>query len=59
MAKKITISFKETKRDTELYIQLMSMEDRSAEIKKILRGNFRYAENTEEDVEKDNDLLQF
>lgn len=59
MAKKITISFKETKRDTELYIQLMSMEDRSAEIKKILRENFKHAENTEEDVEKDNDLLQF
>lgn len=59
MAKKITISFKETKRDTELYIQLMSMEDRSAEIKKILRENFKHTENTEEDVEKDNDLLQF
>lgn len=37
MAKKISISFKETKKDQELYNLLMSMEDKSHEIKEILR----------------------
>ena len=37
MAKKISISFKETTKDMELYILLMGMEDKSNEIKDILR----------------------
>lgn len=37
MAKKISISFKETTKDMELYIKIMSLEDKSNEIKEILR----------------------
>lgn len=37
MARKITISFKETTKDIELYSYLISLEDKSAEIKNILR----------------------
>lgn len=37
MSKRISISFKETRKDTELYIAIMQLEDKSAEIKAILR----------------------
>lgn len=63
MAKKISISFKETKKDQELYNLLMSMEDKSHEIKEILRKelieftkeqpqnkNFNYKDNDEIDI---------
>lgn len=37
MARKISVSFKETCKDIELYNLLMSMDDKSYEIKQILR----------------------
>ena len=37
MARKITISFKETKKDLELFEYLSKLEDKSAEIKSLLR----------------------
>lgn len=37
MARKITISFKNTTKDIELFELIMEMEDKSAEIKSILR----------------------
>lgn len=37
MARKITISFKETTKDIELYSYLTSLEDKSTEIKNIIR----------------------
>lgn len=37
MARKITISFKETTKDIELYSYLVSLEDKSTEIKDLIR----------------------
>ena len=37
MARKITISFKETTKDIELYSYLISLEDKSSEIKELIR----------------------
>lgn len=37
MARKITISFKETKKDLELFEYLSKLEDKSTEIKNLLR----------------------
>lgn len=37
MARKITISFKEITKDIELYSYLISLEDKSTEIKNIIR----------------------
>ncbi|CAI3549250.1 circadian clock-controlled protein [Clostridium neonatale] len=37
MARKISISFKETKKDIELFNILMELDDKSSDIKKILR----------------------
>lgn len=41
MARKISISFKETQKDIELYDYLMSLDDKSADIKAILRKTFK------------------
>lgn len=65
MARKITISFKETKKDLELFEYLSKLEDKSAEIKSLLRkvlveGN--NAANEEKIVESKNnnvDILDF
>lgn len=57
MARKITISFKDTKKDKELFDKLMNMEDRSAEIKKILRNSI--CENTTNNDKKVDDILDF
>lgn len=38
MARKITISFKETSKDIELYSYLIALEDKSTEIKNIIRA---------------------
>ncbi|NFQ84198.1 circadian clock-controlled protein [Clostridium sporogenes] len=51
MAKKISISFKETDKDTQLYDFLLDMEDRSCEVKKVLREAFKIDNKT---VKKDN-----
>lgn len=37
MARKISVSFKETTKDLELYNTLMDMEDKSCEIKQLIR----------------------
>lgn len=37
MARKISISFKETTKDIELYSYLVSLEDKSTEIKDLIR----------------------
>ena len=37
MARKITISFKETTKDIALYSYLVSLEDKSTEIKELIR----------------------
>lgn len=37
MARKISISFKETTKDIELYSYLVSLEDKSTEIKNLIR----------------------
>lgn len=36
MARKITISFKESKRDIKLYDEVMKMDDKSHDVKEIL-----------------------
>lgn len=41
MARKISISFKETKKDLELYNYIYALDDKSAEIKAILREAFK------------------
>lgn len=41
MARKISISFKETKKDLELYEYINCLDDKSAEIKTILREAFK------------------
>ena len=41
MAMKISISFKNTKKDIQLYEHLMSLDDKSAEIKNILRNAYK------------------
>lgn len=63
MARKISISFKETKKDIELYNYIMNLEDKSAEVKALLRKALK-GENiskieTIEKVEEDVDILNF
>ena len=41
MARKISISFKETKKDIDLYNVINELDDKSAEIKFILREYFK------------------
>lgn len=62
MARKISISFKNTKKDIKLYEFLISLEDKSADIKNILRNYYKdqleekhapveeYAEKPKEEV---------
>lgn len=45
MARKITVSFKETTKDIELYSYLVSLEDKSTEIKNIIREGLNKAKN--------------
>ena len=45
MARKITISFKETTKDIELYSYLISLEDKSTEIKNIIREGLSKSTN--------------
>ena len=49
MARKISISFKETKKDIELFNFLNSLDDKSADIKVALR-NFYKNQLSEKDV---------
>ena len=48
MAKKITISFKENKRDLELFEILDNLDDKSYEIKKALRELFMNIDKKDE-----------
>lgn len=48
MARKISISFKETRKDLDLYNILMNLDDKSTDIKKILREFFQ--KNSELDM---------
>lgn len=49
MARKISVSFKETKKDIELFSFLNSLDDKSADIKAALR-NFYKNQLNEKDV---------
>ncbi len=53
MARKITISFKETTKDIELYSYLISLEDKSTEIKNIIREGLSKS-TTKEKARKEN-----
>jgi|GEM_PF-6218267 len=66
MARKLSISFKETTKDIELYDYLEALEDRSTEIKEILRRGLKMkSETTKEDKKEkpkndnDVDILNF
>ncbi|EES50294.1 hypothetical protein [Clostridium botulinum] len=58
MARKISVSFKETSKDLKLYNYLNSLDDKSADIKDLLRkalkdvklDNDKIKENVDEDV---------
>lgn len=59
MARKISISFKETNKDLELYKILMSMDDKSYEVKQILRTVLIKDNKVNQDIDQnkiDNDM---
>lgn len=51
---RITISFKNTEKDTDLYNYWNDMEDKSVEIKNILRREMERRKNIEKDNPKEN-----
>jgi len=51
MARKISISFKETKKDLELYNFINSLDDKSSDIKKALREFYKKELNEEGVIE--------
>ncbi|NFO57753.1 circadian clock-controlled protein [Clostridium botulinum] len=51
MARKISVSFKETSKDLKLYNYLNSLDDKSADIKDLLRKALK-------DVKLDNDKIK-
>ena len=53
MARKISISCKETSKDIELYNYIMRLDDKSAEIKSILRNHFKNNIIEKKEVKKD------
>ena len=62
MARKITISFKETTKDIELYSYLVSLEDKSTEIKDIIRKGLsksNFNEKKEIENKEDINILNF
>ncbi|GAA0116969.1 circadian clock-controlled protein [Clostridium senegalense] len=65
MARKISISFKETTKDLELYDLLSNMEDKSCEIKRLLRKALEENSGTSkennkiEKTDKKIDILDF
>lgn len=62
MARKITISFKETTKDIELYSYLVSLEDKSTEIKEIIRKGLNKTnlnEKKETENKEDINILNF
>ena len=64
MARKISISFKETTKDIELYNYIMSLEDKSTEVKSLLRQALKNEKtkcNNEhkEKIDEDVNILDF
>jgi DNA polymerase I-like protein with 3'-5' exonuclease and polymerase domains len=63
MARKISISFKETTKDIELYNYIMSLEDKSSEVKLLLRKAIKdekiIKSEIVEKVEENIDILDF
>lgn len=63
MARKISISFKETSKDLELYNYINSLEDKSADVKALLRKALKSEKmdkiETIEKIEEDVDILDF
>lgn len=47
MARKITVSFKETTKDIELYSYLVSLEEKSSEIKQLIKLGIKAKNNKE------------
>ena len=61
-SRRIPISFKNTQKDIELYNTLMNMEDRSYEIKKILRSALiddKKKEKHKESINNNSNILEF
>ena len=48
MARKITVSFKETTKDIELYSYLISLEEKSSEIKDLIKLGIQVKNNKED-----------
>lgn len=64
MARKISISFKETTKDIELYNYIMSLEDKSSEIKYLLRqalkgGKTKNKDESKENIHEEVNILDF
>lgn len=63
MARKISISFKETTKDIELYNYIMSLEDKSSEVKLLLRKALKNEKinkiEESEKVKDEVDILDF
>lgn len=52
MARKISISFKETTKDLELYNYLYELEDKSSEIKILIREALEYRNSEKKNIIK-------
>lgn len=60
MARKISISFKKTTKDMELYDLLNSMEDKSYEIKQLIRKALKNTDTTPKETKKEDvNILDF
>lgn len=63
MARKISVSFKETSKDLKLYNYLNSLDDKSADIKDLLRKALKDVKlddvEIKENVDKDVNILDF
>ncbi|KAI3350844.1 circadian clock-controlled protein [Clostridium botulinum] len=63
MARKISVSFKETSKDLKLYKYLNSLDDKSADIKDLLRKALKDVklddDEIKENVDEDVNILDF
>ncbi|GAA0076223.1 hypothetical protein UT300005_06010 [Clostridium sp. CTA-5] len=63
MARKISVSFKETSKDLKLYNYLNSLDDKSADIKELLRKALKDVkiddDEIKENVDEDVNILDF
>jgi hypothetical protein len=53
LARKISISFKETTKDLELYNLLMSMEDKSYEIKQLIKKALKEDDTAKKEIKNE------